>query len=82
MQMITIGNNNIDQAKKNLLFLTESGLITDTRLATKIRDAAATGPILPSRAFSGPLPGAPCGCNKATGVCLGVVNAVEECVPN
>jgi hypothetical protein len=64
LKMISIGD--LNQAKQNLQFLVESGLITDPEQAKKILASKAT-PVLP-----GPWPGSngrPCGANN-TGVML------------
>lgn len=81
LKMISIGD--LKQAKANLQFLAESGLIADPQLAKKILDAKAS-PVLPRASgtpFSAP-PGTPCGCNKSTGVCVGAVDDIGECVPH
>jgi hypothetical protein len=77
LKMISVGElnqANLNQAKDNLRFLAESGLVTDPEQAKKILDAKAT-PVLP-RPSAGSLPGAqngtPCGPNMVMhdGICV------------
>ena len=79
LKMISVGD--LKQAKANLQFLAESGLIADQQLAAKILEAdAKSNPVLPKPSRVELTTGTPCGVSSTTGLALGVIDERGNCV--